>query len=103
MVDKRGRLFVIGEIDPQFVENNVNTELYGEYAGRFVKNAYDPSLTENDATLDIDIAVMLKKKTKRLKLKSTNTVTRIAGAPTNRYCTYRWIPGLSRQQPYANA
>lgn len=68
MVDKRGRLFVIGEIDPQFVENNVNTELYGEYAGRFVKNAYDPSLTENDATLDIDIAVMLKKENKAFKV-----------------------------------
>ena len=68
MVNKRGRLFVIGEIDPQFVENNVNTELYGEYAGRFVKNAYDPSLTENDATLDIDIAVMLKKENKAFKV-----------------------------------
>lgn len=68
MVDKRGRLFVIGEIDPQFVENNVNTELYGEYAGRFVKNAYDPDLTENDATLDIDIAVMLKKENKAFKV-----------------------------------
>lgn len=68
MVDKRGRLFVIEEIDPQFVENNVDTELYGEYAGRFVKNAYDPSLTENDATLDIDIAVMLKKENKAFKV-----------------------------------
>ena len=68
MVDKRGRLFVIEEIDPQFAENNVNTELYGEYAGRFVKNAYDPGLTENDATLDIDIAVMLKKENKAFKV-----------------------------------
>ncbi len=38
----------------------MNKELYAEYAGRFVKNAYDESLTENDATLDVDICVMLK-------------------------------------------
>lgn len=68
MVDKRGRLFVLEEIDPEFVKNNVNTELYGEYAGRFVKNAYDPSLSEEDATLDIDIAVMLKKEDKAFKV-----------------------------------
>ncbi|NLC49339.1 MAG: isoleucine--tRNA ligase, partial [Bacteroidales bacterium] len=40
--------------------DNINTELYGEYAGRFVKNSYDESLTENDATLDVDLSVMLK-------------------------------------------
>ena len=64
MVDKRGRFFVLEEIDPEFVKNHVNTELYSEYAGRFVKNAYDPQLTEEDATLDIDLSVMLKKENK---------------------------------------
>ena len=59
MVDKRGRLFVLEEIDPEFVKSHVNTKLYSEYAGRFVKNAYDPQLTEEDATLDIDLSVML--------------------------------------------
>lgn len=68
MVDKRGRLFVIDEIDPEFVKNNVNVELYSEYAGRFVKNAYDPALTEEDATLDIDLSVMLKKENKAFKV-----------------------------------
>lgn len=68
MVDKRGRLFVLEEIDPDFVKNNVNVELYGEYAGRFVKNAYDPNLTENDPTLDIDLSVMLKKENKAFKV-----------------------------------
>ncbi|MDE7074017.1 MAG: isoleucine--tRNA ligase, partial [Odoribacter sp.] len=68
MVDKRGRLFVIDEIDPTFVENNVNLDLYSEYAGRYVKNAYDPTLTEEDATLDIDLSVMLKKENKAFKV-----------------------------------
>ena len=68
MVDKRGRLFLMEDIDPEFVKNNVNVELYREYAGRFVKNAYDPNLTEEDATLDIDLSVMLKKENKAFKV-----------------------------------
>ena len=68
MVDKRGRLFVLEEIDPEFVKSHVNTKLYSEYAGRFVKNAYDPQLTEEDATLDIDLSVMLKKENKAFKV-----------------------------------
>lgn len=68
MVDKQGRLFPLEDMDPEFVRTHVNTELYGEYAGRFVKNAYDPTLTEEDATLDIDISVMLKKENKAFKV-----------------------------------
>lgn len=68
MVDKRGRLFVLEEIDPEFVKSHVDTGLYSEYAGRFVKNAYDPQLTEEDATLDIDLCVMLKKENKAFKV-----------------------------------
>lgn len=68
MVDKQGKLFLLSDIDPEFVKNNINAELYGEYAGRFVKNAYDPKLTENDTTLDIDLCVMLKKENKAFKV-----------------------------------
>ena len=68
MVDKRGRLFVLEEMDAEFVKSHVNVNLYGEYAGRFVKNAYDPNLTEEDATLDIDLSVMLKKENKAFKV-----------------------------------
>lgn len=68
MVDKRGRLYVLDEIDPEFVKSNVNVGLYSEYAGRYVKNDYDPSLTENDSTLDIDLSVMLKKENKAFKV-----------------------------------
>jgi isoleucyl-tRNA synthetase len=42
------------------VEENINTDLYDEFAGRFVKNDYDESLTEKDPTLDVDLSVMLK-------------------------------------------
>ena len=60
MVDLTGKFYKIEDLDADFVKNNVNVALYKEYAGRFVKNAYDGSLGENDATLDIDLAVMLK-------------------------------------------
>jgi isoleucyl-tRNA synthetase len=60
MVDRTGKFFKIEDLSADFVASNVNTELYSEYAGRFVKNAYDNNLTEEDSTLDIDLCVMLK-------------------------------------------
>lgn len=68
MVDKQGRLFVIDEIDADYVKNHINVAEYSEFAGRFVKNAYDPTLTDEDATLDIDLAVLLKKENKAFKV-----------------------------------
>ena len=60
MVDPTGRFYRLEDLDQAFVAEKVNASSYAEYAGRFVKNAYDPALTENDATLDIDLCVMLK-------------------------------------------
>ena len=60
MVDPTGRFYRLEDLDQAFVAEKVNAASYAEYAGRFVKNAYDPALTENDATLDIDLCVMLK-------------------------------------------
>jgi len=60
MVDKKGRFYPVEELDPDFVNGFVNTDLYSEYAGRYVKNAYDPDIKDSETTLDIDLAVMLK-------------------------------------------
>ena len=60
MVDLSGKYFELEELDATFVAENINTELYSEYAGRFVKNSYDESLTDKNATLDVDLSVMLK-------------------------------------------
>ena len=60
MVDLTGKYFKLDDLDADFVKKNVNVDLYKEYAGRFVKNAYDPNLTDSDTTLDVDICVMLK-------------------------------------------
>lgn len=61
MVDLTGKFYTIDELDETFVKQQVNTSLYQEFAGKFVKNAYDPNLTENDETLDVMICMMLKK------------------------------------------
>jgi len=60
MVDPTGKFYKLEDLDPEYVKSNINVGLYSEYAGRFVKNAYDQNLTENDVTLDIDLCVMLK-------------------------------------------
>ena len=45
MVDFTGKYWKIEDLDPEWVRTNVNVELYGKYAGRWVKNAYDPQFT----------------------------------------------------------
>ena len=47
MVDLTGKYYNIDDLDPNFVEDFVNVELYKEYAGAWVKNAYDPKFTVN--------------------------------------------------------
>ena len=60
MVDRTGKFFRIEELDPAFVKQYVDAGKYGEYAGRYVKNAYDDTLAPDAPTLDVDIAVALK-------------------------------------------
>jgi isoleucyl-tRNA synthetase len=68
MVDLTGKFYNIEDLDTEFVANYVNVESYQEFAGRFVKNSYDENLTDDDATLDIDISVMLKKESKAFRV-----------------------------------
>lgn len=60
MVDRSGRFFRIEDLSDEFVSQYVNVELYKDFAGSFVKNAYDEALKDSETSLDIDIAVMLK-------------------------------------------
>ncbi len=68
LVDKRGRFFLLEEMDASFVESNVNTASYAEWSGRYVKNEYDDTLDESYSTVDVDISVMLKKDSKAFKV-----------------------------------
>ena len=67
-VDPRGRFYCIEDLDPKYVKEHVNVDLYKEWAGRYVKNAYDDSLAPDAPTLDIDICVMLKAENKAFKI-----------------------------------
>ena len=67
MVDRTGKFFRIEDLDPDFVKNCMDVEAYRPYAGQFVKNAYDPTKTEKDKSLDVDIVVMLKEEGKLFK------------------------------------
>jgi isoleucyl-tRNA synthetase len=68
MVDKRGRFFLLSDLDKEFVKEFVNEEDYKKYEGRYVKNAYDDTLTDKDTTLDIDLCVLLKQENKAFKI-----------------------------------
>ena len=68
MVDMTGKFYCIEELDPDFVKENVNVDLYKEYAGRYVKNAYANIPADDNATLDIDLCVMLKQQNKVFKI-----------------------------------
>ena len=45
MVDFSGKYYAIEDLDEDFVARFVNVDLYKEYAGAWVKNAYDPQYT----------------------------------------------------------
>ncbi len=46
MVDFTGKYWLMDELDPDFVKNCVDADLYKEYQGAYVKNAYDPKFNE---------------------------------------------------------
>lgn len=68
VVDLEGKYFVIDDLDPDFVEKFVNKDAWNKYAGRYVKNAYDDTLTDKDETLDISICMDLKAANKAFKI-----------------------------------
>ena len=45
MVDFTGKYWRVEDLDQDWYKANVNDELYRKYAGRWVKNAYDPQFT----------------------------------------------------------
>ena len=60
VVDLSGKYYVVDDLDEAFVNKYVNVDLWNKYAGRYVKNAYDETLTDKDETLDIAICMDLK-------------------------------------------
>ncbi len=68
MVDLQGKFYLLNELDDEFVRNYVNVDLYKEFEGRFVKNAYDPNLTDKDETLDVSICMLMKADNQAFKI-----------------------------------
>ena len=68
MVDLSGRFYRIEDLDPEFVKNMVDTEEYSKWAGRYVKNAYDPEATDTTETLDVAICMDLKASGKAFRI-----------------------------------
>lgn len=60
MVDMTGRFYLIEDLDPKFVEEMVDVEAYKPWAGKYVKNAFNPSANESTETLDVEICMYLK-------------------------------------------
>jgi len=68
MVDKRGYMVPIADLDESFVIKNVNTNSYKGFDARPVKNEYAENLPADAETLDVEIAVMLKQQGKVIRI-----------------------------------
>ena len=67
-VDLTGKFYLLSDLDADFVKSRINVEAYKKFEGRFVKNAYDPNLTDKDETLDISICMDMKVTDKAFKI-----------------------------------
>jgi len=68
MVDRTGKFYLIEDLDPQFVKENVNVELYSTVAGRFVKPEYEKETEKQEETLDLYLSIWLKKENKAFRV-----------------------------------
>ena len=68
MVDRTGRFYCLEDMHADFRASSVDEAAYAEFAGRYVKNAYDATLPEDAPTLDVDLCVWLKKENKVFKI-----------------------------------
>ena len=59
LVDREGRFYRLEDMDPAYASGHVSPE-YAEYAGRYVKNAFDDSIPADAPTLDVDLCMMMK-------------------------------------------
>ncbi len=61
MVDPTGRFYLIEDLDPEFVDKMVNVDAYRPWAGKYVKNAFNPAPdSDKQETLDVELCMWLK-------------------------------------------
>lgn len=68
MVDKRGYMVPIADLDEDFIRKSVNVDTYADFQAKPVKNEYDISLDPDAETLDVEIAVSLKQQGKVFRI-----------------------------------
>ena len=78
MVDLTGKFYMMDELDEKFVAECVNQDLYKNFEGRWVKNAYDPQFTVDGKydekaaaaaeSLDVFICLNMKGENKAFKI-----------------------------------
>ena len=78
MVDLTGKFYLVEELDEAFLNACVDKELYKNYEGRWVKNAYDPQFTVDGRydekaaaaaeSLDVFICLSMKGENKAFKI-----------------------------------
>ena len=75
MVDMTGKFFLLEDLDDDFVKNQVHVEAYEQWAGRYVKNAYEPTNSQSPIansqdkeTLDVSICIWLKGENKAFRI-----------------------------------
>ena len=68
MVDKRGYMVPLADLDEMFILQRVNTDTYSRFEGKPVKNEYAENLAPDTDTIDVDIAVMLKQQGKVFRI-----------------------------------
>ncbi|MCH5327226.1 MAG: class I tRNA ligase family protein, partial [Duncaniella sp.] len=65
MVDLQGKYYTIADLAPEFVEKCVNTDLYSDYAGAFVKPDYEtwfnPGTDKEAEDLNVTLSVEMKR------------------------------------------
>ena len=67
-VDLSGKFYLLSDLDDAYVKEHVNVDEYKKFEGKFVKNAYDSTLTEKDETLDVAICMDMKISNKAFKI-----------------------------------
>ncbi|MCD8393585.1 MAG: isoleucine--tRNA ligase [Bacteroidales bacterium] len=68
MVDPTGRFYRLEDLDPKFVEEMVDVEQYTPWAGKYVKNAFNPDADDTTETLDVEICMYLKQNDQVFKI-----------------------------------
>lgn len=66
-VDHDGRFYPLEDLDPEYLKEYVDPS-YKEFAGRYVKNAFDDSLPADAPTLDFDLCMMMKQDGRLFKM-----------------------------------